>query len=824
MEPKIQSTSWNPEIIEEAILKKWEEKGIYHFKIDESKPAFVIDTPPPYPSGRPWHIGAAAHYAQIDMIARVARMNGKNVLFPIGIDRNGLPVEIYTEKKYKVRMRQMDRQKFLDLCKVALDDLEAEMIQIMRRMGLSGNFKEYYRTDSDEYRALTQATFIELWKRGLVYLANRPNNYCSDCGTTIADAEIVYNEIPTRLVYMKFKVREKKEEEEDGKKKKKNNTKDTLIIVASTRPELLFACQAVIVNPEDDRYKHLQGSRVILPLFNREVSIVPHHSAKPEFGSGAVMVCSYGDQNDVQLFRELGLKEIVALNENGFTTEAAGQQYAGLRVNQARTKIIEDLKNAGLMEKEENITHRTPLCERSKTPIEIIPLNDYYVKQIEFVPQLKELAFKLKFHPDMHRQILLKWLDSINIDWPVSRRRFYGTEIPIWYCNACKAPNLAPPDGKYYRPWKDKPPFEKCEKCGSLGSGFTGEDRTFDTWMDSSITPLYVTKFGKDKKMFDYAYPTALRPQAKDIIRTWLHYTMLRCVQLTGKMPWHEAWIMGYGVDEKGEKMSKSKGNVIDPFPVIQKYGADTFRFWSASEANLGYDFRCSEQRIAGAQKFLSKLWNIGRFLSSFEVIEERQAPQHLEPSDRWILAELAQLVKECRRGYSEYNFFVPANAIRDFTWHLFAAHYIEMVKGRAYATTNNNGNNKNDDEDVGKRSALYTLHRCFSTILSLIAPITPFIVEELWTKMYSSETTIHRQAMFRKEEKEEEVKEDAEMTKYTKAIIDFNSMVWNKKKETLSKETGKPLSLKDPIYILVPPELKQFGQDLKAMHNLILR
>ena len=823
MEPKIQSTSWNPEIIEEAILKKWEEKGIYHFKIDESKPAFVIDTPPPYPSGRPWHIGAAAHYAQIDMIARVARMNGKNVLFPIGIDRNGLPVEIYTEKKYKVRMRQMDRQKFLDLCKVALDDLEAEMIQIMRRMGLSGNFKEYYRTDSDEYRALTQATFIELWKRGLVYLANRPNNYCSDCGTTIADAEIVYNEIPTRLVYMKFKVREKKEEEEDGKKKN-NNTKDTLIIVASTRPELLFACQAVIVNPEDDRYKHLQGSRVILPLFNREVSIVPHHSAKPEFGSGAVMVCSYGDQNDVQLFRELGLKEIVALNENGFTTEAAGQQYAGLRVNQARTKIIEDLKNAGLMEKEENITHRTPLCERSKTPIEIIPLNDYYVKQIEFVPQLKELAFKLKFHPDMHRQILLKWLDSINIDWPVSRRRFYGTEIPIWYCNACKAPNLAPPDGKYYRPWKDKPPFEKCEKCGSLGSGFTGEDRTFDTWMDSSITPLYVTKFGKDKKMFDYAYPTALRPQAKDIIRTWLHYTMLRCVQLTGKMPWHEAWIMGYGVDEKGEKMSKSKGNVIDPFPVIQKYGADTFRFWSASEANLGYDFRCSEQRIAGAQKFLSKLWNIGRFLSSFEVIEERQAPQHLEPSDRWILAELAQLVKECRRGYSEYNFFVPANAIRDFTWHLFAAHYIEMVKGRAYATTNNNGNNKNDDEDVGKRSALYTLHRCFSTILSLIAPITPFIVEELWTKMYSSETTIHRQAMFRKEEKEEEVKEDAEMTKYTKAIIDFNSMVWNKKKETLSKETGKPLSLKDPIYILVPQELKQFGQDLKAMHNLILR
>jgi len=782
MEPKIQSTSWNPEI-EKAILKKWEEQDIYRFAINE-EPAFVIDTPPPYPSGRPWHIGAAAHYAQIDMIARTARMNGKNVLFPIGIDRNGLPVEIYTEKKHKVRMRQMDREKFLELCKVALDDLEAEMIQIMKGMGLSGNFREHYRTDSDDYRALTQSTFIELWKRGLVYLANRPNNYCPDCGTTIADAEIIYDEIPTKLAYMKFKIKE---------------TGDTLII-ASTRPELLFACQAVIVNPEDDRYKGLQGSHAVLPLFNREVEIRPHHSAKPEFGSGAVMVCSYGDQNDVQVFRELGLKEIVALNENGFTTEAAGQ-YAGLRINQARTKVIEDLKNSGFMEKEESIMHRTPLCERSKTPIEIIPLHDYYVKQLDFVPQLRELAFKLKFHPDMHRQILLNWLDSIAIDWPVSRRRFYGTEIPIWYCNTCKAPNLPEP-GKYYRPWKEKPPFDKCKKCG--GTRFTGEDRTFDTWMDSSISPLYVTKFGKDKKMFDYAYPAAVRPQAKDIIRTWLHYTMLRCVQLTGRMPWNEAWIMGYGVDEKGEKMSKSKGNVIDPFPVIQKYGADTFRFWSASEANLGYDFRCSEQRIAGSQKFLSKLWNLGRFLSAYEVVQSE--PEELASTDKWILAELRRLVEKCVTGYEEFNFFIPANEIRDFTWNLFAAHYVEMVKGRVY---------DGDDEDKGRRSALFTLHKCFSTILLLLAPIVPFITEELWTKLYSDKS-IHLQKI----PYSAIVDLPTEWQKYTKQITDFNSMVWNEKKKTM--RDGKPLSLKDPISIPVPAELAQFAKDLKEMHNLV--
>jgi valyl-tRNA synthetase len=708
MEPKIKDKSWNP-AVEQIIRKKWEETDIYKFSIKKEKEAFVIDTPPPYPSGRPWHIGAAAHYAQIDMIARTARMMGYNVMFPIGIDRNGLPVEIYTEKKYKVRMRQMDREKFLDLCRVALDDLEAEMIQIMKNMGLSGNFEEYYRTDSDEFRALTQSTFIELWKRELVYLANRPNNYCPDCGTTIADAEIIYEDIPTKLIYMNFKVRETNEN----------------IIIASTRPELLFACQSIIVNPEDERYLGLQGKHAILPLFDREVEILPHHSAKPEFGSGAVMVCSYGDQNDVQIFRELGLKEIVALNSNGVTTSAAGP-YSNLRVNQARIRIIEDLKNAGLLLKEENIIHRTPLCERSKTPIEIIPLQDYFVKQLNFIPKLKELTMKIKFHPETHKQILLNWIDSVAIDWPVSRRRFYGTEIPIWYCNNCKTPNLPKP-GKYYRPWKEKPPFERCNKCGN--TEFIGEDRTFDTWMDSSITPLFITKYKRDQELYKHSYPTKIRPQAKDIVRTWLYYTMLRCYQLTGQLAWSDAWIMGYGVDEKGEKMSKSKGNVIDPFPIVHRYGADTFRFWSASEANLGQDFRCSEQKILSSQKFLSKLWNLGRFLSSFDFISE--APHELSASDKWILAELSNLVEECEKGYEDFNFFIPANAIREFTWGLFASHYVEMVKGRVYDI----------NDSVGQKSAIFTLHKCLSTILKLLAPLCPFITEELWTKIYSTQS-----------------------------------------------------------------------------------
>ncbi len=770
MEPKIKETAWNPEL-EKQILKQWKDSHIYDFKPEGD--VFVIDTPPPYPSGRPWHIGAAAHYAQIDMIARTARMSGKNVLFPIGIDRNGLPVEMYTEKKYNIRMRETERGEFLKLCATALDDLEAEMIQIMTNLGLSGNFSEYYRTDSKEYRTLTQSTFIDLWKKGLVYLANRPNNYDWVTGTTIADAEITYQEIPTKLVYMKFKI--------------KNSDKS--LVVASTRPELLCACQTIIVNPEDERYTDFVGKKATIPLVNREVEIKKHPSAEKEFGSGTVMVCSYGDQNDVALFRELKLQEIIAIGKDGRMTDVAGT-YVGLKVKQAREKIIEDLQNQGFVEKIDSINHRTPISERSKIPIEIIPMEEYYVKQKDSIDKMREMGSKIVFRPSMHKQILMNWLDSISIDWPISRRRYYGTEIPIWYCKNCAEPHVPEP-GKYYIPWKDNSPITKCTKCGA--SEFVGEERTFDTWMDSSVSPLFVSKYNRDDDFFKKTYPTTLRPQSKDIVRTWLYYTLLRCEQLTGKAPWSEAWIMGYGVDEHGTKMSKSKGNVVDPLPVIQKFGADAFRFWSASEINLGYDFRCSEQKIESTKKFLSKLWNVSRFLSGFPVLKTGK----LSPADKWILSELAKVVVECTKGYSEYNFFIPATALREFTWNLFAAHYIEMTKGRAYGT------GFSEEERDG---AIYTLHKVLSTVLLLLAPITPFITDYLWQNLYSDKT-IHKERFAAKENYED-------WTEFTKEIVGFNSNVWNKKKEL-------GLSLKDSVDFEIPSNLSQFAKDLKAMHNL---
>jgi len=766
---------WDPKL-EEELLELWRREGIYRFNPRSRRPLFLIDTPPPYPSGRPWHIGAAAHYSQIDMIARTARMMGYEVYFPIGIDRNGLPVEIYTERVKGVSIRDVPREKFLELCRETLDQLEAEMIALMRRMGLSGDFDNYYRTDSEEYRALTQATFIELWNRGLIYSATRPNNYCWECGTTIADAEIEYEERPAKLVYIKFKV---EEDESD-------------LIIATTRPELLAACQAVIVNPGDERYTHLHWKHAIVPIYSRRVEIIPHPAARPEFGTGAVMICSYGDYTDVLLFRELGLKEIVAINQEGKMTEAAGK-YAGMRIEEAREAIIRDLEEMGLVVKVEEIMHRTPVCERSKTPIEIIPMEDYYLKQLEFAEILKEKSAFMKFHPERHRKLLIDWIDSLKIDWPISRRRYYGTEIPIWYCKRCGEPHL-PPAGRYYRPWIEDPPFERCKKCGH--DRFIGETRTFDTWMDSSISPLFITKYSRDERFFRRAYPVAIRPQGKDIVRTWLYYTILRCYQLTGKMPFKHVWISGTGLDEKGEKMSKSKGNVIDPAPIIEKYGADRFRFWCAQESSLGEDFRISEERIANAGKFITKFLNIARYVSLFP----RPRRAVLTPTDRWILAELAETARKCYEGYRDFNFFIPATAIRNFAWNIFADHYIEMSKQRAYGR----GFSKSE-----QRAAWYTLHESLRTILLLLAPITPFITDYIWRKLYSKKS-IHLKRF-------PKVRWSRAYTKYTNTIIEFNSMVWRMKKE-------RGLSLRDPIEVEIPRELKPFKRDLVAMHNIVVR
>ncbi|MGA2199445.1 MAG: valine--tRNA ligase [Nitrososphaerales archaeon] len=771
--PKLEATSWNPGL-EEATRVLWESEDSFEFKLgSEKKRNFVIDTPPPYPSGRPWHPGALTQYSQIDMIARSARMRNYNVLYPVGIDRNGLPVEIATERKYRIQLRKTPRDEFIELCKHALDDIEAYMIELLKRLGISGDFKNKYRTDSEDYRKITQWSFIDLWNKGLVHIANRPNNYCTSCGTTIADAEIEYEELPTYLVTNRFRVKGSDEE----------------ILVATTRPELLEACQLIVVHPDDDRYRKLVGKTAITPVFGNEVTIATHKSVDMAFGTGAVMICSYGDYHDVQLIREFKLKEIVAIDIDGKMTAAAGK-YVGLSIKDARSQIIQDLQESKLATKVEQIQHRTPLCERSHTPIEIIPMQEFYLKQLDFLPKLRKLANEMNFFPDMHRQILLNWMNSLTTDYPISRRRYYATEIPIWYCSRCNEPHLPKP-GRYYRPWRDPAPFKKCKKCGN--TKFVGETKTFDTWMDSSISALFITKWMRNQRFHRATYPTTIRTQGKDIVRTWLYYSLLRCYLLTGKAPFKNAWVGGLGQDAQGRAMRKSLGNFVDPEPLLQKYGSDTFRFWGAAEANQGYDFRLSEDRVAGAGKFLTKLWNTARYIGSFPEPDSAT----LTDTDRWILAELDKLMVECEKGYEEFNMFTPATKIREFLWNVFTAHYLEMTKGRAYGDS---GSQKD------REAACYTLHRVMRSLLLLLAPIIPHITDHIWRRLYGT-GSIHRE-LFPKPGNHHAP------PGVTEAIMEFNVQVWKSKRD-------KGVALKEPIQVEVPEKLQPYLPDLTRMHHI---
>jgi len=701
--------------MEEEILRWWEEKKLYAFDRNTTKPIFSIDTPPPYLSG-PWHVGSALHYAQIDMIARTKRMEGYAVIFPMGLDRNGLPIEVQVERHYGISMREVPRQKFLDMCAEFLDRNEKLIVNMARRLGMSCNSfedQEMYRTDSPEYRAITQSTFIELYNRGLIYVDDRPNNWCPVCGTTIADAEVEYREEETTLTTLRFHVEDSGEE----------------LPIATTRPELLCACAAVLVNPQDERYLHLHNKTAITPLYGAKVPIIPHSEARMEFGTGAVMVCSYGDYTDVRLFRELDLKPIKAIGPDGKMAEVAGP-YAGMPVEEARRAILQDLKEKGYVLKQEKIAHRTPTCWRSRNPIEFIAMPEYYLKQTIFIDDLRRITSEITFFPEKHRQILLDWLRSVTRDWPISRRRYYGTEIPLWYCKKCGG-TIVPPPGAYYRPWRDPPPVDKCPHCGAEGE-FEGETRTMDTWMDSSISSLVTIAYMKDEEFFKRAFPCSLRPQGKDIVRTWLYYTLLRVYQLFKAPAFKYVWISGHGVDEHGEAMHKSKGNVVDPEPLIRKYGADAFRLWSCLEASLGSDIRFSEGRLAGAHRFLTKLWNIARFISSFPQVDGGEV--ELQPADRWILSELNKLIRRAREGYAKLDFHIPAREIRTFMWELFASHYIELVKGRAY------GREKGGHHEA----AWYTLHTVLETVLKLFAPICPFITEKIYRDIYSPNTSIH--------------------------------------------------------------------------------
>jgi valyl-tRNA synthetase len=779
-EPKLKEKQWDKKI-EEVMLKKWQEEKLYKFNKKSKKPLYSIDTPPPYVN-TPIHIGHAYTYVWQDIMARSRRMMGFNVLFPIGLDKNGLPIEVMAEKTFNIKMHETPREEFIKKCKEMLEKAGDISLDSFKRLGLSCNEWEVkyeiggrYDTDDSEYRRLTQETFIQLWHKGLIYEDVKPTNYCPICKTAIADAEVEYKEGKTKLNYIKFKVKE------TGKE----------IVIATTRPELLCSCKIILFNPEDDRYKDLEGKHAIIPIYGGEVEIRPHPYAKPEFGTGLVMICSFGDYSDVRILRELDIEPTYAIDPDGLMNENAGM-LKGLSVEDARAVIIEELKKQNLLVKQEEIDHREPVCWRSKNPIEFVPLKEFYLKQVDFIPQLLKAADEMRFFAPESKQILIDWINSISIDWVLSRRRYYGTEIPLWYCKSCGYVYVPEP-GKYYQPWKEKPPIDKCPKCG--GKEFKGEERTFDTWFDSSSSEVYILGYLWDKNFFKKHFPCTMRPQGKEIVRNWLYYTLLKSLHLYGKPPFKECWIHMHVVDEKGEKMSKSLGNVIDPQEILQKYGAEAFRIWSCLEGDITHgDIRCSFARIEGTSKFLTKLWNVARFISMFPQVDKAK----LTDTDKWILDELVLLVERVKRNYQNYEFSEAANDIRNFVWNIFASHYLEMVKVRAYGE----GFSKEEQE-----AAWFTAHEVLKNVLKLLAPIIPFMTDYIWREVYSSKS-IHLESL-------PKLNYRFGLESYTQKIIDFNSAVWKQKKD-------KGLSLKAEIAIKVPEELKMFKKDLVKMHNII--
>jgi valyl-tRNA synthetase len=497
------------------------------------------------------------------------------------------------------------------------------------------------------------------------------------------------------------------------------------------------------------------------------------------------MICSYGDNVDLMLFRDLRLEPVKAIDEKGRMTEAAGP-LKGLNVEKARSRVIELLRAEGAVEKAESIEHQTPICSRSLNPIEFLSSDAWYLKQLEFRDDLKRLAHEMEFQPPRHRQLLLDWIDSLSIDWPISRRRYYHTEIPLWYCKAC-GEVLAPPPGKYYRPWKEPAPFAECPKCH--GREFVGEDRVFDTWMDSSVSNLLLSGYRSDPTFFKAHFPVSLRAQGREIVRTWLYYTTLKSFLVRKEKPFHEVFIHGLGLDARGRAMHRTLGNVIDPWPLLKKHGADAVRFFVASETNPGDDFRISEAKIGGAAKFLTKLWNTARFVSSFP----EPAAGKLHPSDEWILSELNRLIEDCRGAYDRHNLFIPSNRSREFLWNLFAPHYVELVKGRAY------------DADTG---ALWSLHACLRDLLRLLAPVTPFSTDRIWRSVYGG--SVHEEAL-------PAARDGIPVSRLqaTEPLVAFSSDVWKTKRD-------RGLSLNAELKGLsIPEELRPFEADLKRMHRL---
>ncbi len=741
--------------MEERWLRFWEEEGVYRFDPRSTKPVFSVDTPPPTVSGR-MHIGHAYSYNQMDFTARYKRMRGHNLFYPFGFDDNGLPTERYTEKAVGKKLSDVGRQEFIRLCLQETKKGEEFMERSWRRIGTSCDWTLVYRTIDKPVIKVSQESFLELYHQGRAYRAERPGIWCPECQTAIAQVETEDRVLPSTFNDISFDLmddhghgmarsghehlvkRTTVPGPEANSKPREIVTyqqgAESKIVISTTRPELIPACVAIFVHPDDERTRHLIGKSVRVPIGGAIVPVLTSEKVDKETGTGVVMNCTFGDQTDIDWWQSNKLPMRLVIGPKGTMTDAAGK-YAGQSITHAREHVLQDLNREGRLLSQKHIEHAVNVHERCGTPVEFLVTKQWFVKYLDMREQFLEDGAKVEWHPPYMKVRYDNWVKGLKWDWCISRQRYFGVPFPVWYCQSCHEPKLATLDELPVDPTVDRPKGA-CAKCG--GHEFRGETDVMDTWATSSLTPQIAILAAAERMGVPHArladvntnpklaalLPMDVRPQAHEIISFWAFNTIVKARFHHGKIPWRHAQISGFVKLGKGKKMSKSKGDIVEPLDVIQQYSGDALRYWSATGANLGEDIIWNPKELTRAMRLVTKLRNVEGLIAK-GLGSEKPAPvawESLPLMDQWVLAEFAEVVKSATEGWDGYDYTKAVKQTEEFLWHVLADHYLELVKHRLYA---------------GDPAARHTLYTVGLGVLKMMAPVLCFSTEDVYQEVY---------------------------------------------------------------------------------------
>ncbi len=690
---------------EKQMQNFWKENSIYSFDWKSQNEIYSIDTPPPTVSGS-LHIGHIFSYTQAEMIARFKRMQGCNVFYPFGFDDNGLPTERLVEKDEGILAKNLPRSEFVKRCTAVSAKYEEEFKDLWQSLGFSVDWSLQYETINPTVQRISQKSFIRLLKDGKAYMKESPVLWCTECQTSIAQAELEAVEKDTAFHYVEFKVGEEE------------------LVVATTRPELLYGCVCLFVHPQDYRFTKYIGEKAVVPLYDYEIPILADEKVEMEKGTGVVMCATFGDSTDVEWYEKHKLPYRKIILPDG-TIEEGVPLIGGLRVLAARKEIIRLLLENGFLSESKNITHTVAVHERCGREIEIIPSKQWYIDILTNKELFLKAAEEINWYPEHMKNRYLLWVENLKWDWCISRQRYFGVPFPLWYCKDCGEVIIADEEMLPVNPAETKP-GRPCS-CGC--EEFVPESSVLDTWATSSVTPQINAKWGEENDNSDRLLPMSLRTQAHEIIRTWAFYTIVKSLYHTGLIPWKDIMICGFVLAKKGEKLSKSKSNSgLSPQLLIEEHSADVIRYWAAN-SRLGTDTFFSADDLRIAKRFITKLWNASRFSISHLQDIDLDGEARLMPVDRWIMEGCRQTVMNAGKLLEQYEIGAARHEVDDFFWKDLCDYYLEIVKERLYQPEIHGHKER--------QSAQYALYYCMLNVLKLYAVYVPHITEYIYQEFF---------------------------------------------------------------------------------------